>query len=115
MADDVLRGLVIAYLGARWRWGRAGGVLLAQRSERKRAHADRVWERRVAIYSRVYRWADHEQRRASGVAFIGASDALTKWSLQEEVQVRIFRLDAFPRRVKNGPGSLRERKGGLNL
>jgi hypothetical protein len=35
-----------------------GGVLVSQRSERKKAHADRVWAQRAQIYQRLYQYAD---------------------------------------------------------
>jgi hypothetical protein len=33
------------------------GVLITQRSERKKAHADRVWKERSACYMRLYSWS----------------------------------------------------------
>jgi hypothetical protein len=32
------------------------GVLITQRSERKKAHADRVWKERAACYIQLYSW-----------------------------------------------------------
>jgi hypothetical protein len=40
------------------------GVVLSQRSERRKAHADRVWQKRSAIYLAAYRWAEVEGSRA---------------------------------------------------
>lgn len=34
------------------------GVFLTQIFERKKAHADRVWDQRAQIYSLLYRWAE---------------------------------------------------------
>lgn len=34
-----------------------GGVVITQRSERKKAHEDRVWQPRIKIYLIVYQWA----------------------------------------------------------
>jgi hypothetical protein len=34
-----------------------GGVVITQRSERRKAHEDRVWQARIGVYTRIYEWA----------------------------------------------------------
>jgi hypothetical protein len=43
-----------------------GGVFIAQRSERKKAHADRIWAHRLEVYRAVYDWADAADRDIFG-------------------------------------------------
>jgi hypothetical protein len=38
-----------------------GGVLITQRSERRKAQADRVWKERSEIYMAIYKWANGDQ------------------------------------------------------
>jgi hypothetical protein len=38
-----------------------GGVLITQRSERRKAQADRVWKERSDIYLVIYRWANWQR------------------------------------------------------
>jgi hypothetical protein len=74
-----------------------GGVLVSQRSERKKAHADRVWAARAQIYQRLYQHADEYETWCRDIRFNAMDPTLTlirpaktNFSAEDTSQLALF-------------------------